>query len=294
MKRIYFFLIIFLVIILPSTGHSQDVKAIDFLAIEFWPDYDRASVLVLLTGTLPAETKLPASVALPFPETAQLNAVARIDETDGVMKDDIFFSQAPGEIIFIVPDFRFRVEYYFPYEDNNNQHTFDFTWRSNLSVNRFQLKVQQPASAISLTTVPKTNNLLQGEDGLTYYAFPVQSVPAGQSYSVHVTYAMTNGKLTIESLAPPKTRGQEPGVPPTSRAAEGISWPTVPVVVIGIILVVIFVWLAMTRRARSDQRKTRHGKAKSKPSSKFCPDCGNPTSKGDRFCSKCGSALKGK
>ena len=281
-------------VVLPGVGHTQDAKAIDSLAVELWPDYDRASVLVLLTGTLPADTKLPASVALPFPETAQLNAVARIDDSDGIMKDDIFFSQAPGEIIFIVPDFRFRVEYYFPYEANNNQHTFDFTWRSNLSVNRFLLKVQQPASAISLTTVPKTNSLLRGKDGLTYYAFPVQSVPAGQSYSVHVTYAMMTGKLTIDSLAPPRTGAQEPGVPATSKTTEGISWRVLVVVVCGIILVIFFVWVTAARRARSNQQKTRHGRAKSKPPSKSCPNCGKPTSKEDRFCSKCGSALKGK
>jgi hypothetical protein len=163
MKREYFFLLIFLVLILPGAGHTQDVKAIDSLVVEFWPDYDRASVLVLLTGILPANTKLPASVALPFPETAQLNAVARIDNSDGKMKDDIFYSHAPGEIIFIIPDFRFRLEYYFPYAANNNQRTFDFTWVADLSVDRFQLRVQQPASASSLNTEPPTKNVLRAD-----------------------------------------------------------------------------------------------------------------------------------
>jgi hypothetical protein len=294
MKRKYFFLLILLVLILPGAGHTQDVKAIDSLTIEFWPDYDRASVLVLLTGTLPANTKLPASVTLPFPETAQLNAVARIDNSDGIMKDDIFYSHAPGEIIFIVPDFRFRVEYYFPYAVNNNQRTFDFTWLADLSVNKFQLKVQQPASAISLTTVPPTKNLLRGEDGLTYYAFPVQSVPAGQSFSMHVAYTMTTAKFSVESLAPPKTRVQEPGLPSTLKADEGTNWPIVAVVVIGIILVILFIWLTAIRRARSSRHKTHHAKAEIKSPSKFCRNCGKPTGKDDRFCSKCGSALQGR
>ena len=294
MKRKYLFVLIFFVLILPGAGHIQDVKAIDSLTVEFWPDYDRASVLVLLTGTLLVNTKLPASVTLPFPETAQLNAVARIDDTDGIMKNDIFYSHAPGEIIFITPDLRFRLEYYFPYAANNNQRTFDFTWLADLSVKRFQLKVQQPASAISLTTVPPTKNMLRGEDGLTYYAFPVQSVSVGQSFSVNVAYTMTAAKLSVESLAPPKTRVQEPGLPSTLEADEGINWPIVAVVMAGIILVIFFVWLAMSRRARSNLHNTHHAKAKKKSPANFCRKCGKPADKADRFCSKCGSALKGR
>ncbi|NNG06902.1 MAG: zinc ribbon domain-containing protein [Desulfobacteraceae bacterium] len=294
MKRKYFFLLIFLALILPGAGHTQDVKAIDSLTVEFWPDYDRASVLVLLTGTLPVNTKLPASVTLPFPETAQLNAVARIDDTDGIMKNDIFYSHAPGEIIFITPDLRFRLEYYFPYAANNNQRTFDFTWLADLSVKRFQLKVQQPASAISLTTVPPTKNMLRGEDGLTYYAFPVQSVSAGQSFSVNVAYTMTTAKLSVESLAPANTNVQEPGLPSTLKADEGINWPIVAVVMAGIILVIVFVWLTITRRASFNRQITHDAKAKKKSPANFCRKCGKPAAKADRFCSNCGSSLEGR
>jgi hypothetical protein len=292
MKRKYFFLLFLLTLILPSTGHTQGkVTAIDSLVIEFWPDYDRASVLVLSTGTLPANTKLPASVTLPFPETAQLNAVARIDSSDGKMKDDIFFSLAPGEIAFIIPDLRFRLEYYLPYAVNNNQRTFNFTWLADLSVNRLQLRVQQPTSASSLATEPAAMNVSRGEDGFTYYAFPVQSVPAGQSLSVNVDYTMTTAQLSVESLAPSKTRVQEPGLPSTSKADAGINWPIVAVVVSSIILVIVFVWLTTTRRPGVNRPITHHAKAKRKSPSKFCPNCGNPTGKDDRFCSKCGSAL---
>jgi hypothetical protein len=80
MKRNSFILLIFFMLMPMTTGFAQKpVSVIDSLDIEIWPDYDRASVLVLLTGTLPRDTQFPASVTLPLPETAQLNAVARID-----------------------------------------------------------------------------------------------------------------------------------------------------------------------------------------------------------------------
>ena len=116
MKRKFLFLLIFLALILPVAGQTQGkVTAIDSLAVELWPDYDRASVLVMLTGTLPADTKLPATVIIPFPQAVNLNAVARIDRSDGRMKDDISYSHVPAEIKFFTPDLSFRLEYYLPY-----------------------------------------------------------------------------------------------------------------------------------------------------------------------------------
>jgi hypothetical protein len=295
MKRHYFFLLFFVALILPGIAHTQDeITAIDSLAIELWPDYDRASVLVLLTGALPAGTKLPAAVTLPFPETAELNAVARIDKSDGKMKDDIFSVLGPGDITFVLPDLRFRLEYYFPYTANNHQRTFDFTWVADLSVNELQLKIQRPVFASSLSTVPTTESVFRAPDGLTYYTFSVQSVSAGQSFSVQVEYTMTASKLSIESLAPSQTGVQGARLLPTSKGDAGIEWPIIAAVVCGIFLVILFVWLTATRRARSNRHKTHRAKATTGSPAKFCHHCGNPTGEDARFCSKCGSALKGK
>ncbi len=293
MKRQYFFLLFLLTLILPGTGHTQDkVKAIDSLSVEIWPDYDRASVLVLLTGTLLANTKLPASVTLPFPETAQLNAIARIDSSDGGMKDDIFSSLASGEITFIIPDFRFRLEYYLPYTIHNNRRTFDFTWLADLSVDFFQLRVQQPKSAGSLTTVPGTIDVAGGGDGFTYHSFPIQSVPAGQSFSVNVDYTMTKGELSVERSA--SSGAQETVLPSTSKGKVGVIWPIGVIVGIVTIMVILFGWKIAARRSEVNRPVTQQAKSKSTSPSRFCPNCGSPSGEADRFCSKCGSALKGR
>ena len=166
MKNKHYFLLFLLIIILPAAGYAQgQVTAIDTLVVDLWPDYDRTSVLVLLTGKLSADTKLPATVIFPVPETAQLNAVARIDSSDGIMKDDILSGPAPGGFRFTTPDLRFRIEYYLPYAVNNNRRTFNFTWLADLSVNSFQVKVQQPISASSLATEPAAVNVSKGQDG---------------------------------------------------------------------------------------------------------------------------------
>jgi hypothetical protein len=294
MKHKYYLLLFLLAMIFSTAGHTQDkVTAIDALVVDLWPDYDRTSVLVLLTGTLSADTKLPATVILPLPETAQLNAVARIDSSDGIMKDDIFSSPAPGELRLTTPDLRFRVEYYLPYSVNNNRRTFNFAWLADVSVNRFKLRVQQPISASFLATEPATINVLEGQDGFTYYTYPEQAVPAWQPLLVRVDYTMTTAQLSVESLAPPSTGVQKPGLPSTSKTGAGINWSIVAVVAGGVIIVTIFVWQIATRRDGSSRSVTQDAKVQKQSQAKYCRNCDNQMDKDDRFCRNCGTALKG-
>lgn len=292
MKRKYYLLLFLLAMILPVAGHAQDeATVIDTLVVDIWPDYDRASVLVLLTGTLSADTKLPATVIFPVPVTAQLNAVARIDSSDGVMKDDILSGPAPGGFRFTTPDLRFRVEYYLPYAVNNNRRTFNFTWLADLSVNSFQLKIQQPISASFLATEPAAVDISKGQDGFTYYAFPVQTVPAGQSFSVDVDYTMTTAQLSVASLAPPGGGVQEPGTPATPNITSGNKGIITAAIVSSIFLTIVFVWRIVTRRGASNRDVTQDAKAQKQSHAKFCRNCGDQLDKDDRFCSNCGIDL---
>jgi hypothetical protein len=140
--------------------------------------------------------------------------------------------------------------------------------------------------------MPAAINVSKGVDGLSYFSFPVQAVPAEQSISVQVDYTMTKAQLSVESLAPPSSFAQEAELPATSNTDKGINWPIVPAVVGGIIIVIVFVWQIATRRAMSNQPIARPLEAKIQSHPKFCRNCSNPIGKGDRFCRKCGEALK--
>jgi hypothetical protein len=278
-----------------ATGHAQTtVTAIDSLVIELWPDYDKPSVLVLLSGTLPFDTNLPATVTLPLPENAQFHVIARIDSKDGVMKDDITSSPAPPDAMtFITPDLRFRLEFYLPYTVNDNQRSFDYTWVANLSVSELQLKVQRPVSASSFHTEPEHENIVMAENRLAYYVFPAHHVPAGQPSSVHVEYKMIGTQLTAESLRPSSPVKQTPESPIGSAASSGINWPLVAIVVGGLIVLMVVVWYIVSNRATAHIDRPSHARAKDKGQSrsKFCYNCGEPVDKEDKFCSNCGIEL---
>ncbi|MFC1881020.1 zinc ribbon domain-containing protein [Thermodesulfobacteriota bacterium] len=293
MKRGSFILLVVLVLMPMAPGFAQNpVSVIEALDIEIWPDYDRPSVLVLLTGTLLGDTLLPASVSLPLPEAARLNAVARIDPKDGSMKDDIFSStDPPGTLTFITPDLRFRVEYYLPYTVNESQRSFDYYWLAAVSVNNFQLRVQRPKSASTLTTRPAAANEVMSEDGFDYHTFPARSVPAGQSISLHVAYKMTTAQLSTASLPPPNSSIQTPALPATPSSGPGINWALAAVVTGGLIIVGALIWQIASRRRAPNIGKPVASRAEKQSWAKFCRNCGEPTDEGDRFCGGCGSEL---
>jgi hypothetical protein len=285
MKRhINLFLIFFIVIPITTAYAQNTAKSLDSLVIDLWPDYDRTSVLFLLTGSLPADTKLPANVTLPFPEKAQLNAIARIDSRDGNMKDDILSSPAPGEISFITPNLRFRLEYYLPYTLNNLQRSFDFNWLAGIPVDNFQLNIQQPRSANSLITKPSAENISTREDGFVYHTFPTRTVPAGQPVFVHVNYKMTSAQLSAERQTP-----QIPDKQTTETSAgSSINWVFV---FGGLIVLAALVWQIASRRPSAKIRKSSDVRVEFQPQNKFCQKCDMQVDEDDKFCGYCGSSL---
>jgi hypothetical protein len=293
MKRKPFILLIIIMTMPMAVGFAQNpVSVIDSLGIEIWPDYDKASVLVLMTGTLPDDTQFPASVTLPLPEAAQLNAVARFDRKDGNMIDDIFSStETPGTLTFTTPDLRFRVEYYFPYTVNKTQISFDYTWLADLTVNNFQLRVQRPTSAGRLNTKPATASVVRSGDGFDYHSFPVRTVPAGQSFSLQVDYTITTAQLSAASLPSPNANLQPAAFPATPGSGSGINWALAAVVTGGLLVLAALIWQISSRRSPSGIREPVDSGIEKQSRAQFCRNCGEPTDEGDKFCSGCGSEL---
>jgi len=293
MKRNSFILLILFILMPMASGFAQNpVSVIDSLDIEIWPDYDRAAVLVLLTGRLPGDTQFPASVTLPLPQGAQINAVARIDSKDGDMKDDIYSStDSSGMLTFITSDLRFRVEYYLPYTVNKSERSFDYTWSAAITVSHLQLRVQRPTSAITLNTVPAAANVVRDGAGFDYHIFPAQAVPAGQPFTVHVDYQMTAAQLSATSLPRQNTGIQTPATTATPSTGSTINWALAAVVSGGLIIIAALIWQITSRRRSSNMGKPDASQVANQSQKKFCGNCGEPTGEGDNFCSSCGSEL---
>lgn len=297
MRGLFFTLLLLLLFmpITPSKAQST-ASSIESLTVDLWPDYDRAAVLVLLTGTLSDDTALPATVTVPLPEAADFNVVARIDASDGRMKDDIEFSRESGKLTFTTPDLRFRLEYYFPYTVDGEQRSFTFTWLADVLVTQLQVTVQQPTAADTLRTEPASVDVTSGDDGFAYHTLPAQIVPAGQPYSVRVDYTMTGSELSAQRSSPPLADAGTTGFAPTpSASGVNLEWPAIAVAVVGVLAIVAVTWQIATARATSPPRKPRPVRTKKQAqgsATRYCHICGQPLQPGDKFCRECGTAVK--
>jgi len=275
--------------------------SVDTLHIAFWPDYDKPAVLVLLTGSLPADATYPAEVTIPLPENAEVNAVARMNSEVGMA--DIDFQVNGDNLTMTTPDPQFRVEYYVPYTDDGGWRTYDFVWNADLDVEEFIAEIQQPSSAISLLTEPPAeNSVTNPSDGLIYHGMPPKTVAAGTPYEISFRYNAADSRLTAGTQAP--VQESVIAAPDSfSEQSPGINWTYVLIGVGLLLLVAVVTWFVATKNTgKNNNRKPRKSQKPRKPSprgrpgngtqTQFCHECGTPAEENDRFCRKCGTELK--
>ncbi|MCP5094705.1 MAG: zinc ribbon domain-containing protein [Chloroflexi bacterium] len=304
MKQKYAILFLLITLILPiqALAQNNEANAIQSLAIDLWPDFDQESVLVLITGVLPADAALPATVSIPFPADATINAVARIS-IDNSMFDDVQYDISEGILTFTTPDPRFRIEYYMPYDVTGNDRTFTFSWVSDAAVDQIEISVQQPSGASSLETIPPADSVSVGQqDGLTYHVLPRIALSARIPYEITVSYKMAIPQLTNTSAQPAQSETTAVTAPP-STPQSGTNWPLILGIFGGVFVVAAIAWQfaggnKSSRPQKPAPRRTSTTKARPRPQAKpqsqarFCRECGSALKSNDKFCSECGTAVK--
>ncbi len=287
MKRLLLPILVILLTVL-TVQAQEPATHLETLNIDLWPDFDQPSVLILLTGQLSANVSLPAQVTLPLPPEATLNVVARITST-GNMIDDLVYETTADSVTFTLPDRQFRVEYYVPYQAQELNRNFSFTWLANLTVNRLRVTVQQPATAASLTITPAPMRQVSNTpDGLTYHLLPELSVPAGEPYQVQLAYTLTAPVLTINADSTNQTTETAVSTPTTTNTRSTFNIPTI-LVTTGLFLIVIALIWGYNSRRQTPRPKT---KPAPKRQARYCHQCGHKLRPNDKFCRECGTAVR--
>ncbi|UCG24128.1 MAG: zinc ribbon domain-containing protein [Chloroflexota bacterium] len=299
-------LLILSLVLIPAAQAQIPVDALDTLEVELWPDFDRSAVLVLLTGTLADDVPVPATVTLPLPDDATLNAVAYVNVESGQLENvDDADSSAPGLITFTTPAPTFRLEYYLPYALDGGRRDFTFDWTSDMAIDQVLTTVQQPAEASEFSLSPASDQPTTGRDGLLYHPLAARALPAGESYSVTASYNLDGDQLTADVLGAqqPPVEGPLPVIGDAAPdEASGLDWPIVAIVAGGLIIIAAVAWFLYTnnqtgRKRTPRPRPVRSSKKASTSSTgqvQFCHNCGQPVDAEDRFCRACGTAVKGR
>ncbi|WP_420629865.1 zinc ribbon domain-containing protein [Candidatus Leptofilum sp.] len=308
MKRTLFLLIAFL--FLPTMMvQAQTAVTLQSLDVELWPDYDREAVLVLLTGALPADTALPATLTFPLPEGTDFNVAAHFTPQGNLTDQGITPQVTDNQVTFTTPNLRFRVEYYQPYAASNTQRSFTFSWQSDMAIEQMNVTLQQPFAATEVNTVPPASNVVEGQDGLTYHVLPSHAVAAGDSYNLEVGYTMSVATLTVDFLVQDEEDVPILDAVPVQDEETAFDWPTLLIGLGVLILVGTAVWYIINQRNASQSRRSAKPKpqrarkqpakktavAAPKPSStkaNFCHQCGESLQATDKFCRNCGTKVK--
>lgn len=296
-------LFLFLALLLPFVTHAQENSTdIDRMEVSLWPDYDDASLLVLMTAAMPVNAILPADITIPLPDGYDQDRliIARITE-DGNMIDDLQVVKTANSVSFSMPENRFRIEYYVPYSANGDDRQIEFSWLSpDLNVASFQVAVQEPAMATEITTSPEPIGELSGGTGLTEYLLPEVSLPAGTSYEAMADYVVNGRLLSIDILNDDTQPTTNNGITVESDA-DNNNTLIILFGVTGVLLIGVAVgWYIYSSRQNSKPpqkpKPTRATQVRSKKTrtkaTKFCHECGSPLTAGAKFCASCGTAVK--
>ncbi len=301
---------LFSLAVAPWAAAQTSANQLTSLAVELWPDYDRPAVLVLLTGELPAATALPATVTIPLPGEADVNAVARFDDT-GTLLSDVDYTTSAGQLTLTTPATRFRIEYYAPYEVAEDAYSFTFDWTADLDIEQMTVVVQQPLAATDITITPAPAGTADRGDGLTYHTLAARPVGAGEPVTVRVAYAVEAPVLSAPSQALPVATDAGITAPETTASTGGGFNPLWLLAIAGGLGLLAVAWYLGQRQGRASRARkpqpTRPAKTKTaaptppatkptagpRPGTRYCHQCGQPAQPEDVYCRNCGTQLKG-
>lgn len=292
--------------VLPAAAQINATQ-LDSLAVELWPNYDRPAMLVLLTGTLPQNTPLPAMLTIPIPPGAEIHAVASFSAT-GALMSDVNYTVEGGRLTLTTPALKFRVEYYDPYKTDGDRNTYVFNWQSDLSIDAVSVVAQQPIAATDFTVdPPATSSAANRGDGLNYYSPPARPVGPGEPFAVTVSYTAT--ATTLSAPSPQFALGDESESTTTTTAAPPQSSGNTQwwiLAIAGALFLIGGAWYVGQRQGQASSRARRPQPArpaKSQPSkpqpaeknvakTRYCHKCGQPAQAKDTYCANCGTQLK--
>ena len=297
MRRFFLILILGAMFILPSLAFAQENTTLSIVNVQFWPEYDQPSMLVITDFQVAEGTTLPLDLRFRIPADANLIAVASL-VSDGSFLNAIFNgpeSQGEWQVFSITIDQNtvYRFEYYQPLVFNNTMRTFTYLWDGDYAVNEFNLELLEPLNVNSLVTDPVYKSISQ-QNGSNIYVIDSTTLDSGEQYALSIQYDKSTDSLITEP------QGVEPVAPLDENTPGRVSisnW--MPYIIGGMGLLLIVGGAAYYMQAdKSSSRKRRrrphsHSEGSEDEKSDFyCPQCGTRAKTGDRFCRVCGARLR--
>jgi len=292
MRKSVILFVLLSLLIFPTFARAQSSVTFEKLVIQFWPDFDQPSVLVIYDFVVSSETPLPAQVNIRMPAGAQLFAVAR-DEAGMLMNVEHDPPVQAGNysvVSFVVTDrLTYRLEFYIPYVRQEQRRTFIYTWPGDYAVASLRMLLQEPMGAANIVTEPDMAEIIPGADGFTYRALSAQDVKDGAGLTLKVGYDSENGEPFINEKPQPSAP-----LEPSQPFMSFLPWILGGV---GVMLIVgggVWYWLSGRTGSGNERSRKRHVSRDEEiaVAAVYCSQCGKRAQPNDRFCRACGTKLR--
>lgn len=300
-RSVFFCAVMVLVLALALAGAprvtADDGNRLKELKVQVWPEYDKASVLVLLDGTLADASNLPRDVSVLIPSTAT-GIIATYENSDSSLAPEQSYKsekQNDGftQITYSTKSAAWHVEYYDDLIKGSPDKAMDFSFQASAPADQLTLEIQQPLKATNFAVTPAAMST-RNDGSFTYYDSALSNVAAGQRITAQVKYTKSDPNPSV--VAVPTTAP----VPATSSSpAPSSSWNSAFTIVAIIILAAaamlgVYVYQQRSRRVEPvavavRRRKKGARRAPATGGSAFCTQCGSQMGAGDEFCRKCGA-----
>lgn len=314
----FLILILLIVCLIAFPAQAQGPTTAESLHIALWPEFDDPRLLVILDGVL---SQNGATVRVPIPSGAELNAVATADSGGGFLNAD-FETEAgvDGQIVVFSPQNPiFRIEYYAPLTTSGDQRQVAFSLPAGyLDYETASIEVLTPPDATNVVADPPMQAGGVGTGGGQLFQRQVEG-DSEQGISQEVSYSNAAGALTVSETARATTEPVAATAPPPSQQSAASTTRTPLLVGLGLAALLLIAGgvygLWRTRQpatetvtapgqktlARSAQPTGKTGD-KPRPSApvsspatasgqdRFCRQCGAEFQRNDRFCRQCGTS----
>jgi hypothetical protein len=295
MRKMVLILTLLVFLLTAAKVQAQSETHLSILSVDIWPEYDQPAVLMIYRIKLAADTHLPVSLAIRIPASAQINAVAILDPSGGLINSPYEnTTQGQWAVLKMTSNsLQVQIEFYEPLVKDGNKRHIEFKWAGDYPVDKLDANFLQPFGAESISINPAPTDTGPGQDGLTNYHNQIANLAAGQSFTLTIEYKRQTDVLSISSQ--PVQAASTPG-PDTPGRISGTS--ILPWVLggIGVLLIVagvvgFFVW-QRGGQATAKGKKPAQKHAKGEDAFTYCHQCGKRAQPGDVFCRTCGTRLK--
>lgn len=272
-------LTLILFLLSPEIALADNISKLKELAVSYWPEYDKPSVLIIYRGKLPDNVRLPARVKLFVPKETVISSTAEVDENGQFQYDyawpthSVVSSFNYKELSFETRYPTFQAEVYWQTISSSPTRSFNLQLKTPVAVENLNVEIQEPLKATNFKLEPQAAEV--SNDGtFNYHRYSFGSQPAEKELIFKVAYEKSTNEPSLDNQLPATS------VNDVSNRSTLSLW-----IFIGLSLIITAIVASFFR--------LRYASAPlSKEKAVFCSQCGQRLEKKDKFCINCGRPVK--